>query len=434
MSAVRVALIGGLLSFRGLFGWLHPALFVPTLIVPPLFQVLFFAYLGRAAELESDTFYVVGNSIQLAALPGLFAMSQAIAGERRAQTLAHLLASPASRLALFLGRGLPAMAIGVAVSLTSFAFGALMLDVEVSSGSLPLLVLTMATAAFSCTALGIAHAAIALRVRELAVFSNLVFALLLVFCGVNVPLDDAAGLDEHGRGRPAGDPRGRRTRGRRGAAFADVAGLLARSSRSAARSSSSAWPCCAVRVRRPPAGDARAHLSALRSSKYSKSLPRTCTATLRTGTGPSSAAKAPRCACPCRTRSGRWAPIGCASRELPRKAQIVQAHRRACPGSARSGAGRHGGGSLPPARARLDRLDLPRRLGVDLAQERLPKSGSSAPGKPPTKPFAPTIPSSSPPTSCTAYPRWSTWIPASSSTEISSSHLFAWKSWLPRTA
>ncbi len=193
MTAVRVALIGGLLSFRGLFSWLHPALFIPTLIVPPLFQVLFFAYLGRAAGLESDTFYVVGNSIQLAALPGLFAMSQAIAGERRAQTLAHLLASPASRVAVFLGRSLPVMAIGVAVSLTSFAFGALVLDVEVSSGALPVLVLTMATAAFSCTALGVAHAAIALRVRELAVFSNLVFAILLVFCGVNVPLDDLPG-------------------------------------------------------------------------------------------------------------------------------------------------------------------------------------------------------------------------------------------------
>ena len=229
MTALRVALIGGLLSFRGLFGWLHPALFIPTLIVPPLFQVLFFAYLGRAAELESDTFYVVGNAIQLAALPGLFAMSHAIAGERRAQTLAHLLASPASRLAIFLGRGVPAMAIGLTVSLTSFAFGALLLDVEISSGSLPLLVLTMATAAFSCTALGIAHAAIALRVRELAVFSNLVFALLLVFCGVNVPLDAlpdwmstvAEGLPvthavEAGREVVAG------------AAFADVAGLLAR--------------------------------------------------------------------------------------------------------------------------------------------------------------------------------------------------------------
>jgi ABC-2 type transport system permease protein len=117
-------------------------------------------------------------------------MSHAIAGERRTQTLAHLLASPASRLALFLGRGLPVMAIGLLVSLSSFAFGALVLDVELDWSALPLLVLTMLTAAFSCTALGLAQAAIALRVRELAVFSNLVFAVLLIFCGVNVPLDD----------------------------------------------------------------------------------------------------------------------------------------------------------------------------------------------------------------------------------------------------
>ena len=82
------------------------------------------------------------------------------------------------------------MAIGVAVSLASFSFGALVLNVEMSWSSLPVLILAMAAAAFSCTALGVAHAAIALRVRELAVFSNIVFAVLLVFCGVNVPLDD----------------------------------------------------------------------------------------------------------------------------------------------------------------------------------------------------------------------------------------------------
>jgi ABC-2 type transport system permease protein len=228
MTALRVALIGGLLSFRGLFNWLHPALFVPTLIVPPLFQVLFFAYLGRAAELESDSFYVVGNSIQLAALPGLFAMSQAIAGERRAQTLPHLLASPASRAALFLGRSLPAMAIGVAVSLASFTFGVLVLDVEMAWSSLPLLVLTMAAAAFSCTALGVAHAAIALRVRELAVFSNLVFAVLLVFCGVNVPLDDLPDwMSTIAQGLPVTHAVEAGREVVAGAALADVAGLLA---------------------------------------------------------------------------------------------------------------------------------------------------------------------------------------------------------------
>jgi ABC-2 type transport system permease protein len=219
VSALRVATVGGLLSFRGLFNWLHPAIFVPALVVPPIFQVVFFAYLGRAARLESDTFYVVGNSIQLAALPGLFVMSQAITGERRSQTLTSLLGSPANRMALLLGRTIPVLAIGLFVSLTSFLVGVLLLEVDVSAGAMPALVLTMLTAACSCTSLGIVHAAIGLRVREMAVFSNLVFAILLVFCGVNVPLDElpgwmstvAQGLPvthavEAGRALVAGDP------------------------------------------------------------------------------------------------------------------------------------------------------------------------------------------------------------------------------------
>jgi ABC-2 type transport system permease protein len=42
--------------------------------------------------------------------------------------------------------------------------------------------------AFCCTGLGLVNAALALRVRENAVTSNILFGLLLIFCGVNVPL------------------------------------------------------------------------------------------------------------------------------------------------------------------------------------------------------------------------------------------------------
>jgi ABC-2 type transport system permease protein len=228
VSGVRVALIGGLISFRGLFTWLHPALFLPTLVVPPIFQVLFFAYLGRAAELESDAFYVVGNSIQLAALPGLFAISQAINGERKSQMLAPLLASPASRVAIILGRAVPVTGIGVVVSFVSFGVGSLLLDVDVAAAALLPLLLTMTAATCSCTALGIAHAAIGLRVREMPVFSNLVFAILLVFCGVNVPLDDLPGwMSTVARGLPVTHAVEAGRELVAGAAFPEVAGLLA---------------------------------------------------------------------------------------------------------------------------------------------------------------------------------------------------------------
>ena len=228
MSALRVALIGGLLSFRGLFNWLHPALFIPTLIVPPLFQVLFFAYLGRAAELESDTFYVVGNSIQLAALPGIFAMSQAIAGERRAQTLPHLLVRPrAGSRSSWAAACLRWRSASPSRSRASRSARSCSMF-EMSWSSLPLLVLAMAAAAFSCTALGVAHAAIALRVRELAVFSNIVFAVLLVFCGVNVPLDDLPNwMSTVAQGLPVTHAVEAGREAAAGATLADVAGLLA---------------------------------------------------------------------------------------------------------------------------------------------------------------------------------------------------------------
>ena len=104
---LRVFFLGGLTSYRALFGWLNPWIFIPILLVYPLFQILFFVYLGRGADVESDSFFLVGNALQTAAVPGLFAMAQVMGNERFFQTLPTLLASPASRLALFLGRSLP---------------------------------------------------------------------------------------------------------------------------------------------------------------------------------------------------------------------------------------------------------------------------------------------------------------------------------------
>ena len=73
MTNLRIFFVGGLISYRALFNWLNPWIFLPTLVVAPIFQVLFFAFLGRSAGLESDRFYVIGNALQIAALPGLFA-------------------------------------------------------------------------------------------------------------------------------------------------------------------------------------------------------------------------------------------------------------------------------------------------------------------------------------------------------------------------
>jgi ABC-2 type transport system permease protein len=193
VTSLRVFFIGGLTSYRALFGFLSPWIFIPSLLVAPIFQILLFAYIGRAAALESDTFYVIGNALQYASIPCLFAMTQTIAGERYQQTLGFILVSPARRLPLFLGRALPVIVNGFFVSVFALVVGGALLDVEIAAGAWPSIVLVTALCAFSCTGLGLINAGLGLIVRETAVLSNILFGFLLIFTGANVPLGELPG-------------------------------------------------------------------------------------------------------------------------------------------------------------------------------------------------------------------------------------------------
>ena len=203
MSRLRVFAIGGWLSYRALFGWLNPYLFVIILLVPSVTQILFFAYLGRAAGVEDDTFYVVGNAVVAAAVPCLFGMADTITDERHTHTLSLLVVSPASRLALFLGRAAPVALNGAVVAVFAFVVGALILDVSVPVGSLGALGVTILVTALACTGLGIVNASLGLRWRESALLSNMLLYFLLLAAGVNVPLDLLPGwLSTIALGRP----------------------------------------------------------------------------------------------------------------------------------------------------------------------------------------------------------------------------------------
>ena len=188
MTSLRIFFVGGLTSYRALFNWLTPWILIPSFLIAPLFQILLFAYIGRTTHLESDRFYVIGNALQYAAVPCLFAMGNTIGGERYQHTLPLVLTTPAGRLPLFIGRSLPVIANGFVVSAFALAAGSALLSVHVPLGAVAPLVLVAAVTAFSCTGLGLCNAALGLRVRETAVTSNILFGLLLVFCGVNVPL------------------------------------------------------------------------------------------------------------------------------------------------------------------------------------------------------------------------------------------------------
>ncbi len=193
MTSLRVFTIGGLIAYRALFNWISPWIYIPTMLGSPLFQILFFAYLGRYSGLEDDAFFVVGNAVQVSAMAGVYGATMAIANERWFATLAPLLATPASRVAIFLGRAVPFVANGVFVSAFGFAVGWALLDFDPDVATLPALALVVVVSVSSCTAFGLLLGSIGLRARDVFFAANLAYYLLLLFCGVNIPLESLPG-------------------------------------------------------------------------------------------------------------------------------------------------------------------------------------------------------------------------------------------------
>jgi ABC-2 type transport system permease protein len=143
------------------------------------------------------------------------------------QTLPSVLASPASRLALFLGRTLPSTLTGFVVAAISFVLGAVLLDVRVGAGEAAALAVAVIASSYACTAFGLCLGALGLRGRNVSLFADSISGCMLLVSGANVPLDR---LPEWMRAISSGIPlthgidAARRIA--RGASVAEVSGLL----------------------------------------------------------------------------------------------------------------------------------------------------------------------------------------------------------------
>ncbi len=233
----RIFFIGGLMSYRALFGWMNPWIFIPSLLVSPVCQILLFAYIGRSAGVGTDEFYVIGNALNYAAIPCMFAMTFTIGGERFGQTLGLVLATPARRIPLFLGRSMPVIANGWFVAMFGVVVGSLLLDVDIPRSAWPLMALVVAVGSLASTGLGLVMGAINLVYRDGATMGNVFFLVLLDLHRHQRRPRRPAGLDGGDRPLPAADPRhrGDPDAGRR-------CGLGRGVRASSAPSWSSAWP------------------------------------------------------------------------------------------------------------------------------------------------------------------------------------------------
>lgn len=184
----------GVLGYRALFAWNTPALFVVSLIVTPLLQVTFFVLLGSSLGYQDPAFFVIGNSIQVAAAAGISGLVSVIADERLFGTLTHILGSPGSKIAVFVGRILPGVVLGIFVALLTSLVGFAAVGWPISGASWGPFVVIIVVASFSSSALGLFLSALGLVYRDIYQIAGAAYLLMLVVSGANIARADLPGV------------------------------------------------------------------------------------------------------------------------------------------------------------------------------------------------------------------------------------------------
>jgi ABC-2 type transport system permease protein len=189
LAKVRQVADGGAFAYRALFNWAKPSMYIPTMLGGSFFQVIAFTMFGEFSGARSARFFLVGNAVQVCALSCMYGMGMMIANERRFGTLGPVLATPASRALIFLSRTWPIIVSGLFVSLFALGSGMAATGVRLPAGSVLPIVAVMAISVLSCTAFGFLLGSLCLYTRDILFFGNIVYPLMLLLCGVEVPRD-----------------------------------------------------------------------------------------------------------------------------------------------------------------------------------------------------------------------------------------------------
>ncbi len=189
LGDLRLFLSGARASFSMYMVELTPSMFLGFRIPRTLLQSLFFVLLAKAAGGDSlARFALIGNAVEIAVFNVLLSMELVIESEKWSHTLAYLIASPGHWLPMLLGKSTSNYAEGLFSTAITLAVLVPVLHVRLSPidllRSVPLILITVASA----SALGWLVGAIALPTRWGFRFCNSLAYLMIVLCGVNVPL------------------------------------------------------------------------------------------------------------------------------------------------------------------------------------------------------------------------------------------------------
>jgi ABC-2 type transport system permease protein len=194
-SRLRVFASSAVFSFRAQFGWLNPPMWLAMKIVMPFSQMAFFVYVAQylvsnnLMTPDRIPFIAIGNAIQSLSWNTVFSVVNITGQDKWDGTLPLVLATPAQRLPLFVGRAMIHVFDGLLSVTFALTFAAMVFGVSFAKTDLLALVVVLLLTAFTMGGFGLLIGGLAFYFRDPMVFANIFTFILLIFCGVNFPVE-----------------------------------------------------------------------------------------------------------------------------------------------------------------------------------------------------------------------------------------------------
>lgn len=188
-SDLRLYFASAWYSYRALYAWQSFGPYLSGKVAFPIAQMLFFYFMAKLAGTADPLYVVLGHILLLPATNGVAGVSMTISGERDFRTLPYLIASPAPRAPLFLGRSLVHILDGLLSTIAAFILGTIFFHIDLSLANLPLTALCVLLLAVTSCGLGMVLGSLALRSPEAWTITSMLSIVLYMLSGVNFPVE-----------------------------------------------------------------------------------------------------------------------------------------------------------------------------------------------------------------------------------------------------
>jgi len=175
------------LTYKSIFGIMDFKTYFFTKLISPVITMLFFCYLTlHAYGKDNLAYWVIGNAFATCVFPVFLGAAMTLAIDRRGGTLRAVIATPTSRIVIFMSRSVMHIIDAIIIALIANVVGAIMFKLDYNNVNIPLFALAILVSMFGAVALGTMVSSIGLVFRDMNIIVNIGILGLIILTGANV--------------------------------------------------------------------------------------------------------------------------------------------------------------------------------------------------------------------------------------------------------